>query len=308
VRLPRRSVNLKILTMKLPKIIAIVGPTASGKTELALRLAEKYSGEIVNADSRQVYRGMDIGTAKPAKDEMKRAPHHLFDIVNPGEEFTLAHYKKIAFETIDDIIKRGKLPVVVGGTGLYVWAIVDNPDIPAVEPDLALRQKLSEISPPELAEMLKTKDPVLAEKTDLKNPRRVIRALEIVLAGGESPFKNKNKLPPRYDVLQIGLTVPREELNARINARVDGQIKRGLAAEVAGLAKKYSWSLPAMSGIGYKQLGYYLRGEMPLAEAIELVKRDTRRYAKRQMTWFKRDQRINWIEQISEAEELVEKF
>jgi tRNA dimethylallyltransferase len=304
--------------MKLPKIIVIVGPTASGKTELALRLAEKYSGEIVNADSRQVYRWMDIGTAKPngrwSMDDgrwtyvVNNIPHHLMDIIEPNQDFSLADYKKIAFETIDDIIKRGKLPIIVGGTGLYVWAIVDNPDIPAVVPDLALRQKLAEKTPSELAEMLKTKDPVLAEKTDLKNPRRVIRALEIVLAGGESPVKNQNKLPSRYDALQIGLTVPREELNARINARVDRQITRGLIEEVFGLAKKYSWVLPAMSGIGYKQLGYYLRGEMPLPEAIELIKRDTRRYAKRQMTWFKRDKRIQWIEQAGEAEELVKKL
>lgn len=294
--------------MELPKIIVIVGPTASGKTELALRLAKKYSGEIVNADSRQVYKGMDIGTAKPTKEEMIRVPHHLFDIINPDEDFTLAHYKKNAFEIIDDIIKRGKLPIIVGGTGLYVWAIVDNLDIPAVAPDAALRAKLSEKSLPELAEMLKSEDPILAEKIDLKNPRRVIRALEITFSGHDSPVNNQSKLPPRYGALQIGLSVPREELNDRINSRVDNQIKNGLVEEVAGLAKKYSWSLPAMSGIGYKQLGCYLRGEMTLPDAIEIIKRDTRRYAKRQMTWFKKDKRINWVESAGEAEELVKKL
>lgn len=299
--------------MTLPKIIAIVGPTASGKTGLSLALAKKFNGEIVNADSRQVYRGMDIGTAKEPKDAAGEeyiaggVRHHLLDIVNPDEEFTLAHYKKVAFEVIDEILSRGKLPIVVGGTGLYVRTIVNNPDIPAVAPDLKLREKLEKMSDGERAELLKNLDPKTAEKIDMKNPRRVIRAIEVAMSG-ESFLDLQNKFNPRYDVLQIGLAVEREELYKRINARVDQQIEDGLAEEVKNLARKYSWSLPAMSGIGYKQIGSYLREEAVLPEAIEMIKRDTRHYAKRQMTWFKKDERIKWVTDAEEAEELVKKF
>jgi tRNA dimethylallyltransferase len=296
-----------------PKIIAIVGPTASGKTEMSLALAEKFNGEIVNADSRQVYRGMDIGTAKEKPDDEKSdyfvrgIRHHLIDIVNPNEEFTLAHYKKFAFEAIDDILSRGKLPIVVGGTGLYVRTIVDNPDIPAVAPDLKLRVELEKKNLSELSAMLKKIDPKTAEKIDMKNPRRVIRAIEVAMSG-ESFLDLQNKFNPRYNALQIGMSVEREELNKRINARVDKQIEDGLAEEVKKLAQKYDWKLPAMSGIGYKQVGLYLRGEIFLPEAIEMIKRDTRRYAKRQMTWFQKDERIKWVKDAEEAEELVKKF
>ncbi|MFA5127874.1 MAG: tRNA (adenosine(37)-N6)-dimethylallyltransferase MiaA [Patescibacteria group bacterium] len=297
----------------LPKIIVIVGPTASGKTALSLELANQFNGEIINADSRQVYRGMDIGTAKEISDGKQNGyvvrgiRHHLIDVVNPDEEFTLAHYKKMAFEAIDGILSRGKMPIVVGGTGLYVRTIVDNPDIPAVAPDSKLRAELEKKSISELAELLFKLDPKTAEKIDLKNPRRLIRAIEVAMSG-ESFLDLQNRFHPRYDALQIGLALPREELNRRINARVDQQIKDGLVEEVKNLAKKYSWELPAMSGIGYKQIGLFLRGEINLPEAIEMIKRDTRQYAKRQMTWFKRDDHINWINDATEAEELAKKF
>jgi len=302
--------------MALPKIVVIVGPTASGKTALSLELAKKFNGEIINADSRQVNKGMDIGTAKVPKEQNRSdngffaggVKHHLIDIAQPDEEFTLAHYKKLAVETIDDVLKRGKLPIIAGGTGLYVWAIVDNPDIPAVAPNAVLRKDLEKFDLAELILMLKKTDPLSADKIDLKNPRRVLRALEVALSTDESFMDKRKMLPPRYEAVQIGIDTSREELVKRINNRVDEQIRDGLVEEVSGLSKTYSWDLPAMSGIGYKQIGCHLRGEISLTEAIEMIKRDTRRYAKRQMTWFRRDKRIHWVKSAEEAEEDVKKF
>lgn len=299
---------------KLPKIIIILGPTASGKTALSLKLAKKYNGEIINADSRQVYKEMNIGTAKEPRDDEKKEyfvrgiPHHLIDVVRPDEEFTLAHFKQMALEKINDILKRKKMPIIAGGTGLYIWAIVDNLDIPSVAPDFKLRKKLEKKSLAELVKMLKKADPLSAKKIDLKNPRRVIRALEVALRNKGSFVEQQKKSPPLFNALQIGISIPREILYQRINQRVDEQIKDGLINEVKKLAKKYSWSLPAMSGLGYKQIGYYLRGEKTLPEAVELIKRDTRRYAKKQMTWFKRDKRIKWIKNDKEIDKLVKKF
>ncbi len=329
---------------KLPKIIVIVGPTASGKTDLGLVLAKKYNGEIVSADSRLVYSGMDIGTAKPGGQwsstvilgESSKAardlsdngqrfflrrrndrltyvvdgiPHHLIDIVNPDQEFSLADYKKMAVDAIDDILQRGKLPIVVGGTGLYVWALVDNLDIPKVAPDNALRKELESKSLPEIVQMLQEKDPESAARIDLKNPRRVMRALEVVMASGQSFARQQTKSEPLFNALQIGLEVPKEELYKRIEARVDAQIEAGLVEEVKSLVDaEYSWELPSMSGIGYRQIGMCLRGELSLSEAVELLKRDTRQYAKRQLTWFKRDKRIQWVRELDETERLVDGF
>jgi tRNA dimethylallyltransferase len=296
----------------LPKILVIVGPTASSKTALSLELAKKYNGEIVNADSRQIYRGMDIGTAKIEFNDANfmagGVKHHLIDVAEPNEEFSLAHFKNAAFGAIDDILSRGKLPIIVGGTGLYVQAIVDNLDIPAIAPDLELRAGLEKKDVGELAEMLRQSDPEAYGRIDIKNPRRVIRALEVAMSEKNGLVRKAGKLPSKYDALQIGLTIPREELVKRINERVDEQISRGLVEEVRGLAEKHSWDLTAMSGIGYKQIGYFLKGKMTLPEAIELIKRDTRRYAKRQMTWFKRDKNIRWVSDAGEADSLVAKF
>lgn len=299
--------------MALPKIIVVVGPTASGKTALGLELAKKFDGEIINADSRQVYTGMNIGTAKIARGPGKEyiaegVRHHLIDVVQPDDEFTLAHYKKMAVVAIDDIIKRGKLPIIVGGTGLYVWSIIDNLDIPAVAPDTVLRAKLEKLNLPELIKLLKEADPLSAGNIDLKNPRRVLRALEVALSTDESFITKRKMLPPLYDVLQLGIIVERDELVKRVNDRVDRQIRDGLVDEVSGLSKKYAWNLPAMSGIGYRQIGLFLKGEMSLADAVEMIKRDTRRYAKRQITWFKRDKRIHWVKNFNDAETELKSF
>lgn len=327
---------------KLPKIVVFLGPTASGKTELGIFLAKKFSAkggpafgwngaEIISADSRQVYRGMDIGTAKPGEGKRGKVKgesvyvvdgvtHHLIDVVNPDEEFTLADFKKMAEEKIADILKRGKLPIVVGGTGLYIWALVDNLDIPKKAVDEKLRARLNATPLAELLKMLKEKDPDSYNNIDLKNPRRVIRALEVALSG-ESFWGNRRAGKPLYDALQIGLKWPREVLYERINRRVDKQIEQGLVDEVKKLAQDLTlalslarrgniWELPSMSGIGYRQFKEYLSGKETLEEAVEKLKRDTRKYAKRQETWFKRDKRIKWIEgdDRKQAEEEVNKF
>lgn len=307
----------------LPKIIAVVGPTASGKTDLGLALAKEFNGEVVSADSRQIYKKMDIGTAKPKSDFGLRTsdsgretyivegvPHHLMDIVDPGKEFSLADYKKLALKAIRDILRRGKLPIVVGGTGLYIQALVDNFDIPKIKPSKKLRSQLEKKPLAQLVALLKKIDPASAKKIDLKNSRRVLRALEVFILSGESFFKQRTKSAPLFNVLQIGIDLPRPELFARIDARVDKQIEEGLLEETKKLEKKYGWHLPSMSGIGYKQMGFYLRGEATLDEAINILKRDTRRYAKRQMTWFDRDKKIIWIKNtdLASVEGLVRKF
>ncbi len=302
---------------KLPKIIVVLGPTASGKTDLALRLAKKYNGEIVSADSRQVYKQMNVGTAKPAgewKDGayvVEGVSHYMMDIINPNEDFSLADFKKIAINSIYDILKRGKLPIIVGGTGLYVWAIVDNLDIPTVKPNLELRKELEKKSLSELVSQLQELDPQTAEKIDIKNPRRVLRALEVVISSGKSFMAQQTKSEPLFNTLQIGISMLKEELDLRIEKRIGVQMKDGLLAETEMLkASGYDWNLPSMSGIGYRQIGYYLQNKMSLSEAVETLKTDTKKYAKRQITWFKRDKRIHWIQNgdKEKTEELVENF
>ncbi len=304
---------------KLPKIIAIVGPTASGKTALGLELAKKFNGEIISADSRQIYKKMDIGTDKPKGAWQKfeggeayfaqGVPHYLMDIIDPGQDFSLADFKELAKKHINNILGRGKLPIMVGGTGLYFQSIIDNFDIPEIAPNKKLRKELEKKSLEELLELLKKLDEETFKKIDIKNPRRVVRALEVVILTGKSFVKQQTKSKPEYNCLQIGIKRDKEELYERINKRVGNQYIRGLLSEVESLIKqKYGWQLPGMTGIGYKQIGYYLRGEMSLDEAKEILKRDTRHYAKRQLTWFKRDERIKWIKEKKEAEKLIEEF
>lgn len=316
------SVNKQVEKNK--KIIVILGPTAAGKTDLGLALAKEFNGEVVSADSRQIYKKMDIGTAKPKADfrlqssdfgrgvyTVDGVPHHLMDIVDPGEDFSLADYKKAALLAINDILSRGKVPIIVGGTGLYIRALVDNFDIPKIEPSKKLRQQLEKKTLPQLVSLLKKIDPASAQKVDLKNPRRVLRALEVFILSGEPFFKQRTKSAPLFNALQIGISLPRAELFARIDRRVEAQMKAGLVAETQKLARqKYGWRLPSMSGIGYKQVGLYLRGEKSLAEAEEILKRDSRRYAKRQMTWFNKDKRIHWLSggDYAAARNLVKEF
>lgn len=305
----------------LPKIIVILGPTASGKTDMALGLAKKFNGEIVSADSRQIYKKMNIGTAKPVGEWQGKnggrtyitdgVPHHLVDFIDPGKDFSLSDYKQEANKIIGQIISRGKLPIVAGGTGLYIWALVDNLSMPQVAPNKKLRHELEVKDLKELVELLTKLDPDSAEKIDLKNPRRVLRALEVAILTGESFLKQKSQADPLYNALQIGLLWPREDLYARIEQRIDKMMEQGLIKEVEALNKqKYGWNLPSMSSLGYKQIGAFLRKEIGLEQAVSEFKRDSRRYAKRQMTWFKRDKRIKWIEKnsLKLAEKLVKEF
>jgi len=292
-------------------LVVIVGPTAVGKTHLALRLAGEVGAEIVSADSRQVYRGMDVGTDKPTAEERQRVPHHLVDIVNPDEEFTLARYQDLAYAAIDDVLARGKVPFLVGGTGLYIKAVMEGWNIPRVRPNEALRTELYQEAEVKGGEALHARlhqvDPVAAEKIDPRNVRRVIRALEVYLETGRPISELQRRRPPPYRVLQIGLTMARAALYRRIDQRVDRMIERGLVEEVRGLVEQgYGYELPAMSGLGYRQIGCYLRGEISLEEAIRLIKRDTRRFVRQQYNWFRLDDEgIRWFQALDDPYERI---
>lgn len=288
------------------KLIVLLGPTASGKTALGIALAQRFGGEVVSADSRQVYIGMDIGTAKPRTTE--GVLHHLFDVVDPAMPFSVVDWKRLALEAIGDISRRGRLPLVVGGTGLYIQSIVDNIEIPAVSPNQTLRMSLETKSDDDLIRLLRTLDPDHARRVDKKNRRRVIRALEVAILTGESFSSAQRTGPPLFDALQIGLDVPRAELYRNIDARVLHQIEEGLVDEVRRLLNEYDPALPSLSAIGYREIGQYLCGELTLADAIRRIQFATHAYARRQMTWFRRDKRIHWIKTLVEAELLVADF
>jgi len=279
-------------------LFAIVGPTAVGKTALAIELAQRFDGEIISADSRQIYRRMDIGTAKPTRQEQSRAPHHLIDIVAPDEPYTLADYQAQAYAAIDGILARGKQPFLVGGTGLYVRAVVEGLRIPRVPPNEELRAQLALEDGAALYERLRALDPDAATRIDPRNVRRTIRALEVCLTTGAKFSELGRASPPPYPVTQVGLTLPRPELYARIDARVEQMVADGLVAEVETLAALgYGCKLPSMSGLGYREIGAYLRGEVSLDEAVANIKRNTRDFVRRQYAWFRlRDERIRWFE------------
>jgi tRNA dimethylallyltransferase len=287
-------------------VIAIVGPTAVGKSELALHLAQYFPLEIISADSRQVYRYMDIGTNKPTLAERASVPHYIIDVVDPDEDFSLAMYHQLATEALKTIQQKSKLPLLVGGSGLYVWSLVEGWEIPHVPPDQKLRRQLEARAEQEdtrsLYRELQDIDPVAAAKINPSNMRRIIRALEIYYATGQPPSQLQRKEAPGFSVLIIGLTQERSELYRRIDWRVDKMLQRGLVEEVEQLSKKgYSPSLPSMSGIGYKQIGQFLRGEMTLPEAIDKIKYETHRLARHQYAWFRlSDSRIHWFD-TSEA-------
>lgn len=283
-------------------LVAIVGPTATGKSQLALRLAQTFNGEIVSADSRQVYRYMNIGTAKPGRQELSLVPHHLIDIINPDQDFSLAQYQQLACQAIRDIQGRGRLPLLVGGSGLYVWAVLEGWGIPQVKPDPEFRRTLEEKAArrgtDELYEELVRVDPVAAGQIDRRNVRRVIRALEVSKYSA-TPFSQlQGKQPPPFDTLIIGLTADRAALYRRIDMRVDSMIEMGLVEEVKGLLNKgYGYDLPSMTGIGYKQIGMFLRGEIKLEAAVQQIKYETHRFVRHQYNWFRlTDDRIRWFD------------
>ena len=282
-------------------LITIIGPTGVGKTAVAIELAERLNGEIVSADSRQIYRDMDIGTGKPAPDQLARVRHHLIDRVYPDQSYTLAEYQADAYAAIDDILSRGRQPLLVGGTGLYVRAVTEGLQIPAVPPNTELRAQLEERAAREggdrLHEELKRIDPEAASKIDSRNVRRTVRALEVYLSTGQRFSVAGTTEPPPFAVRRIGLTLPRDELYRHVDARVDEMIARGWLDEVRMLAAKYDWGLPALSSLGYPQLRAVLRGETTIDDAALEVKRHTHRFIRHQYAWFRPgDPRIEWFD------------
>jgi tRNA dimethylallyltransferase len=286
------------MNQKLRPLLVIVGQTAVGKTALSLHLAQLFEGEIVSADSRLFYQGMDIGTAKPTKAEQTAVSHHLINICNPNETLTLGGYQRMAYETIERIQANGRLPILVGGTGQYVKAMVEGWGIPEVPPQPALRAVLEMMDGDELVRWIKVLDPAAAERLDLLNLRRVIRALEVTLVAGVPISVLQKKSLPSYRICIIGLERERSVLYERIDKRVDLMMKAGLLAEVEALREKgYGRSLPSMSGLGYRQLWAYLDGEMTLDEAVERIKFETHRFSRQQNTWFRRnDPAITWFD------------
>ena len=291
-------------------ILALVGPTATGKTALAITLADHLPVEVVSADSRMVYRWMDIGTAKPSRAEQQRAPHHLIDVVDPDEPYSVALYQRQALAAIGRIQARRRLPVLVGGTGLYVRAVCDGLQIPAIPPDPGYRAALEERAAREgwaaLQAELARVDPESASRIDPRNVRRVIRALEVYHATGVPFSAWQRQTPPPFRTIFIGLNLARDDLYRRINERVDQQVRAGLVDEVRSLLDRgYDVGLTSMSGFGYREMAQYLLGELDLPTAIERYKRATRRYAKRQLTWFRPDRRIHWLDAASATPEDV---
>jgi tRNA dimethylallyltransferase len=278
-------------------VIVIAGPTGIGKTALALALAARYPAEVVSADSRQIYRYMEIGTAKPTLEERAAVAHHLVDIVEPDQTLTMAEYQARAYAAIGDIHRRGKLPLLVGGTGQYITAVLEGWTAPEVPPNPALRAELEKLAPEVLFERLCSLDPGARNFIDPHNMRRVIRALEVCLETGQPFSAQRGKNPPPYQAFELGLTMEREMLYTRLDGRIDDMMAHGLLNEVNALhARGYDWRLPSMSGLGYAQLGAYIRGEVTLDEAILAIKHDTRVFVRRQYTWFRRHGALRWLE------------
>ncbi|MCX5999769.1 MAG: tRNA (adenosine(37)-N6)-dimethylallyltransferase MiaA [Chloroflexi bacterium] len=293
------------------RVVAIVGPTAVGKSRAALLIAKAFGGEIVNADSLQVYRYMDIGTAKPTPEEQRVIPHHVMDVVNPDESFSLALFQELAYGAIEDILRRGKLPLLVGGSGLYVWSVIEGWRIPRVPADPEFRRRMEEAVARQgtdwLYRQLQQLDPEAALRLDPRNVRRVIRALEVRQATGTLFSQHQTKQPPLFDCVMLGLTAEREDLYRRIDNRVDRMIEQGLVEEVRDLAMRgYGYDLPAMSSVGYRQIGQFLQGEEDLSAAVQQTKFETHRLARHQYAWFRsRDPRIRWHRMGEEDEEAV---
>ncbi len=285
------------------KLITVVGPTASGKTRLGVELAKRYGGEVISADSMQIYKGMQIATAKPTVEEMQGIPHHLMDFLEPNQTYSVAMFVDDAKKCIEDISSRGKIPVIVGGTGLYVDSLLNNISFHESQRDTELSEKLRELYYTEgvdyLLDMLRKFDGESAERLETeKNPKRIIRAIEFYKTTGititEQNKNSKNEESP-YSAIKLGLNFEdRQKLYDRINERVDLMVEAGLVSEAKRVFNS-ELSFTSVKAIGYKELFPYLKGELPLEECIEKLKQETRRYAKRQITWFKRDKEINWL-------------
>lgn len=323
-------------------VVAIVGPTASGKSEVAVRLAKKFNGEVISADSRQVYRGMDIGTGKVQRDAdskfqilnskfyfYKRVRHHLIDVASPRRMFTVVRYQKLARKALLDILRRGKLPIIVGGTGFYIDALLSNQSFPPVSPQPKLRRELEKLSTEELFARLKELDKKRASTIDRKNKRRLIRALEIALVSPNNVWKPSSQTfqdlwKSDFHILKIGILVEREELKKKIGKRLRERFAGGMVEEVRNLRKPLdgapsfaeasagrqglSWKRLDSFGLEYRYVSWYLRGTLSYEEMLEQLERAICKYAKRQMTWFRRDKNIRWVKNYKEAEKLVRTF
>lgn len=286
------------------KVLVIAGPTAVGKTDLSIRLAKELNGEIVSTDSMQIYKYMDIGSAKITKDEMQGINHHMIDVIEPDIPFSVSDYKKMAESCINDILSRGKLPILTGGTGLYINALTCNMNFTEAENDLEYRRELEELAEKNgnkyIHNMLKDIDPISYKKIHYNNRKRVIRSLEVYKLT-QKPFSSFNTgeefYNGPYDVNYYALTMNREKLYSRINLRVDTMMENGLLDECISLKEKgYTSYMQSMQGIGYKEIFYYLENKISLIESIEMVKQLTRNYAKRQLTWFRRDPRAIFLD------------
>jgi tRNA dimethylallyltransferase len=282
-------------------LVAIVGPTGTGKSRLALELAQVFNAEIVSADSRQIYHYLDIGTAKPTPRELSLVPHHLVNIAYPDDDFDLAQYQQLAQAAINDIQKRHRLPLLVGGSGLYVWAVLEGWEIPSVPPNHEFRdslaRKAAEVGKDELYRELEQIDPAAAQRIDPRNLRRTIRALEVNRAGTIFSRLQQKKTPP-FRTLIIGLTTDRQELYRRLDSRIDDMIAQGWVEETKKLLDMgYDSNLPALSGIGYRQIVRFLKGELTLAAATQQIKFHTHRFVRHQYNWFRlTDTRIKWFD------------
>ncbi|MDI6882881.1 MAG: tRNA (adenosine(37)-N6)-dimethylallyltransferase MiaA [Patescibacteria group bacterium] len=328
--------------LKKPKLVVILGPTASGKTTLALKLAKRFQGEIISADSRQVYKSLNIGTSKPTEKERQAIPHHLIDIIYPNQDFNVAIYKKLAIKIIKDIQKRGKLPFLVGGTGLYIQAVVDNIEFPKVPPQTKLRKELEKKSVKELFKIYQKLDQKGGEIIEKENKRRLIRAIEVSQITKRPFFEQRKKGIPLFDVLQIGLKINKKKLKQKISKRVEKMFRQGLEKEVKNLAKIYGFEIPQMQTIGYQEWSsfvstfakatedkktsedkkriFFTLTKQEKEKVKELIIQHTWQFARRQLTWFKKHsapepsarcgagKRINWIKKYQEVEKLVKNF
>ena len=288
--------------MNKPKVIVICGPTASGKTTLSIQLAQKINGEIISSDSMQIYKDMNIGTAKPDQQEMQGIKHYLLDFVEPNQRYSVADYKKDAENAIEDILQKGKVPIIVGGTGLYVDSLIYGIEYPNIEFDENYRKELERRVEKEglekLYEKAKKIDPQAMKKISLNDQKRILRVLEIYNATGKTKTEQEiesRKNEVKYDYRVFAINMDREKLYDRINKRVDIMIQKGLIEEVENLLKKYNEFPTAMQGLGYKEVVEYIQGKVLKEDMIENIKRESRRYAKRQITWFKKNKQTIWI-------------
>lgn len=288
-----------------PKLLVILGQTATGKSDLGVELAKEFNGEIISADSRQVYKGMDLGSGKITEEEMQGIPHHLLDVTTPDKTYSAGDFQKDAFTAIEKIHAKGKIPILVGGTGFYIQMIVENTGLTTVKPNVHLRKELDKFTSEELFEVLKEKAPKRAEKIDPHNKHRLIRSLEIYDALGEIPEAEAGE--EKFETLQIGLTLPKQELWDKIESRIDKRLESGMIEEVERLHKEgVSWTKLESFGLEYQHIAEYLQNKKTFEELRYILPIKIRQFAKRQLTWFKRDSRIFWFHP-KQKDEIFEK-